>query len=173
MKNCLGFKFFIIIIFLLCSTISNGYSANNMKKIIIKEYKNGNEWFEYFTFENFNMNKYEKNKYLGIVKSEGKMFKSIDGGKNWYWIEIEKPQKLSFDIYPNPSSNFLNINFNNFKNEIDKIEVYNLEGILQNDFIIFDYENQTVNISTLKQGMYLIVVHTVSGKINSMKFIKF
>ncbi|MDX9791241.1 MAG: T9SS type A sorting domain-containing protein, partial [Candidatus Kapabacteria bacterium] len=92
------------------------------------------------------------------------MFKSIDGGKNWFLIEIEKPQSLSFDIYPNPTSDFININFNNFKNEIVKFEVYNLEGRLQNDSIIIDFENHSINITSLQQGMYLLVVHTVSGK---------
>lgn len=167
MKNYLSIKCFIIIIFLMFSSIGISYSMNNLKKIIIKEYKNGNERIEYFTFQHIN-----KTKYLGFVNSEGKMFKSIDGGKNWFLIEIEKPQSLSFDIYPNPTSDFININFNNFKNEIEKFEVYNLEGRLQNDSIIIDKENQSVNISSLKQGMYLLVVHTVSGKSNTVKFIK-
>jgi len=134
-----------------------------LKKIIIKEYKNGNERIEYFTFQHIN-----KTKYLGFVNSEGKMFKSIDGGKNWFLIEIEKPQSLSFDIYPNPADDNINYSYYLTEDSYVEIELFDIFGKS-----LFKIEERKpsgsfsipIDLKELQTGVYFI-----KSKINNTQF---
>lgn len=67
-------------------------------------------------------------------------------------------------IYPNPTTNYINIQ-SNF--DINSVEVYSLQG--QKVLLV---ENQkTINISSLSKGIYFLKVKTVNGEITK-KIIK-
>ncbi|MCX7985967.1 MAG: T9SS type A sorting domain-containing protein [Bacteroidales bacterium] len=69
--------------------------------------------------------------------------------------------KGNFTIYPNPASNYINIISNNIK-EINKIEVYNINGVL----VLTSTNTKNINISNLENGVYFIRVRGAkdSGK---------
>lgn len=68
-------------------------------------------------------------------------------------------------IYPNPTSEFLNIET---QQKISKIEIYDLSGKLLKSDIGND---KKIAVSTLSKGLYLIKIYTENGVVNS-KFIK-
>lgn len=79
-------------------------------------------------------------------------------------ITENKIVENSVNIYPNPTTNQLNIS-SSFS--IDKIEIYNQLGSL-----VFQ-SNSTVNdISTLETGIYLLKIMSKDGAIEAKRFIK-
>lgn len=79
-------------------------------------------------------------------------------------ITENKIVENSVNIYPNPTTNQLNIS-STFS--IDKIEIYNQLGSL-----VFQ-SNSTVNdISTLETGIYLLKIMSKDGAIEAKRFIK-
>jgi hypothetical protein len=80
--------------------------------------------------------------------------------------EITNPELIT--IFPNPSSNFINIKSLNYP--IDNIQVYNLQGAL----IKTQSPNSTstsINIENLSDGIYVIKVQNLK-QIKNFKFIK-
>ena len=68
------------------------------------------------------------------------------------------------DIYPNPSSNYINININEFSD----IEILSISGEL-----IFTENSSYINISNLKKGLYIVLVRDSDDDIiGKGKFIK-
>lgn len=70
----------------------------------------------------------------------------------------------TISVYPNPVENQLNIAS---KEEIKAIEIYNLSG----QKISYTKQN-SVNVSHLPKGTYVVKVTTTSGKLNTQKFVK-
>ena len=68
-------------------------------------------------------------------------------------------------LYPNPTSDILNIETDQ---KISKIEVYDVSGKLA---ISTNGKDKKVTVSNLNNGMYFIKLYTENGVINS-KFIK-
>ena len=98
-------------------------------------------------------------RYLGLdaftwVKDSGIVL-AVDDVKN---------EKNNFQIYPNPTSDFIN-----FKNaeSIEKVEIYDLSGKLS----ISTANATKINVSKLEKGTYTVKVKTKNGIENS-KFIK-
>ncbi|MFH2142152.1 MAG: DNRLRE domain-containing protein [Bacteroidota bacterium] len=77
---------------------------------------------------------------------------TINEGQN----EITK-NNFVFEIYPNPAYGSLNIELNSMVNQLNKIEIFNLQGemIYSNDFEGLFYN---LNLSGLCKGLYLIKV---------------
>jgi hypothetical protein len=74
-------------------------------------------------------------------------------------------------IYPNPAKNELKIENGECKTG-DKIEIYDLLGKLQQSSIVNRQSSiQTIDISTLSAGMYLLRLYTSEGMITK-KFVK-
>jgi uncharacterized repeat protein (TIGR01451 family) len=71
-----------------------------------------------------------------------------------------------FTLFPNPTKNSLNINLLS-ENEIQNCVIYNLLG----QKLISSKSQQTIDVSSLQQGTYLIEVETQSGKVTK-RFIK-
>ena len=72
-----------------------------------------------------------------------------------------------FQIYPNPSSDFLTIQFKN--SEKEEIQIYNSIGELVKKAIISN--NHTIDVSELSSGIYFI--HLInSNQLLTHKFIK-
>ncbi|AUX18420.1 T9SS type A sorting domain-containing protein [Flavobacterium columnare] len=68
-------------------------------------------------------------------------------------------------IFPNPTSNILNINLDN-DSSISSIQILNLEGKVVHEDI-----NETINVSELPSGLYIIKIKTDKEEIIK-KFIK-
>jgi hypothetical protein len=79
-----------------------------------------------------------------------------------------------FSIYPNPSSGIVNIEFNNFDNNINQISVLNVLG--EEIFIFNDLSNsenfKTLDFASYAKGVYLIKIKTDVGEINKKLIIE-
>lgn len=77
----------------------------------------------------------------------------------------------SVSVYPNPASDLLNINISNagFKNS--SLRIYNLEGqqILSTNMI---GANAQLNILSLSNGIYFVIITNENGFFKTVKFIK-
>ncbi|MFH1051625.1 MAG: T9SS type A sorting domain-containing protein [bacterium] len=88
-------------------------------------------------------------------------------------VESEKTVNETFLIYPNPSSNILNLNFDNIlSTDISQIKIYSGLGTE------IDLPNPVVNgntiqfdVSSLPQGVYYVCVFS-EGKVERARFIK-
>ena len=72
---------------------------------------------------------------------------------NWPISVKENIVKSSFNIYPNPATNIVNIEFKNNANEV--IYIYNLIGELIYQTIPTDKE-VIINVSNWTSGVYII-----------------
>ncbi|MEP1096098.1 MAG: choice-of-anchor D domain-containing protein [Cyclobacteriaceae bacterium] len=57
-------------------------------------------------------------------------------------------EENAIEVYPNPATNFMLIN----SNEVESMEIYDLNGGL----ILTGYVSKEINVSSLKQGIYLL-----------------
>ena len=72
-------------------------------------------------------------------------------------------EKISVDVYPNPTSDVVKINANSFI----KANVYNLNGQL-----IYSSDQKEINLASYPNGIYIIAVHLENGAIETRKIIK-
>jgi hypothetical protein len=103
-------------------------------------------------------------------------FKIGSNGNNqaeiWKLVEakINNPTNLNnlsnttFHLYPNPTTNELNITSNT---SIEKIEIYNLNGVLQSTYL----NKNNIDISNFNTGLYFVKVYIDNG-ISIQKFVK-
>jgi hypothetical protein len=80
-------------------------------------------------------------------------------------LDIENIDEVSFSVYPNPTSSFVNIHS---KETIDKIELFDINGRL----IFTKPNNSQIDISNLSVGIYMLKVVDVDGKSSTKKIIK-
>ena len=83
---------------------------------------------------------------------------------------LEQQSFFDFSIYPNPSSDFLNIVS---QQQLASVEVYNSLGqlILTNQ-ISRDTDNPKIEVKGLTVGLYFIKMRTVNGEIGLLRFLK-
>lgn len=72
-------------------------------------------------------------------------------------IEYDKHKKIN--VYPNPAKNFIALNSENNSNEQMKLEIYSPEGKLLKKIESY-MPNQSIDISDLISGMYMLRIHT-------------
>lgn len=77
--------------------------------------------------------------------------------------------KASFSVYPNPADNVLNIVS---ETGLQNVSMYDLLGKLVAQYDMNGGLSNSISISDLKAGIYLIKIETVSGFSNLSKFIK-
>ena len=82
-----------------------------------------------------------------------------------YTLGTNEPRTFITTLYPNPTSDILNIQT---EEKISKIEIYDVSGKLLKSM---DGRNKNISVSSLNKGMYLIKLYTENGVLNS-KFIK-
>lgn len=82
-------------------------------------------------------------------------------------LNTERFENAEVDIYPNPAKDLLNIKAVNF--QIKVIKIYDLKGQLVN--MIEDLNTNTIDVSTLSQGLYVIHLLSDSGIVKK-KFLK-
>lgn len=72
---------------------------------------------------------------------------------------FEKPQSLTkINVFPNPVNNHLNIDLQSFDNELVKLEIFNVNGQLIRVFESTKNDIETIDISDLNNGNYLLKV---------------
>ncbi len=75
----------------------------------------------------------------------------------WYELSNDGFTKDKFKMYPNPSNEYLTISSNEI---VKNVIIYNLIGVK----VLETTSINSINISALRSGMYLVVVETVTGK---------
>jgi len=75
----------------------------------------------------------------------------------------ENLKNNSFSVYPNPSSNIINIDFNE---RFSTIRVIDIQGKM-----VLQSNQKTIDINELENGIYVVQIETENGVLNS-KFVK-
>lgn len=71
-------------------------------------------------------------------------------------------QKLDINVYPNPSSDFINIGLD--ASNLDDspiVKIYSIAGTLVKEILM---DKQAIDISNLESGIYLVVLYKGNGK---------
>ena len=136
-------------------------SGNETRYLLIKPTTSPKKYllaFRKFGCDNFFVNMYSTNSPSN--------YKSYDINDS---INNNSNQDDYINIYPNPSSNSLNISLN--YSGLNNVEVYNYLGVLQfkNSY---NSESQTqLNISELKNGVYYLKVWDSEQRVSIRKFV--
>jgi hypothetical protein len=86
-------------------------------------------------------------------------------------VEIEKIiSNSNVFIFPNPCTDFLNINFNELNNS--EVEILNIQGQILKKYFINNQSVLQINIQNFEQGLYLCKIKTNKAE-NIYKFIKY
>jgi hypothetical protein len=80
-------------------------------------------------------------------------------------LSINDTLLLDFSVYPSPTTDILNINS---ETPISNIEVYNLLGQL----VKYITNQNTIDISSVDQGVYFVKVMDANGNIGTQKIVK-
>ena len=70
---------------------------------------------------------------------------------------------MKFNLYPNPTSDILNIDS---ENELKSVEIYSLQGQK-----VMSSKNNVINISDLASGLYLVQVTDIENITATKKLI--
>jgi len=116
-------------------------NSNNTKKLIVKEYA------------------YESTPNKAII-----------AGNKGNITGIDDLFLNNFSIYPNPAKNIITID-NKSKIKISKIKIINLLGKEIKEVFISNTNSQTIDISKLTKGIYLICLFDNEKKIGSKKLV--
>jgi len=84
----------------------------------------------------------------------------------WEDISIdEKPNNLSINLFPNPTSRYLHLKVNNADEEHLFVEVVNTLGqvIEENNIMLYDQEAR-LNVASLPSGVYMLVLRVGNAK---------
>lgn len=81
---------------------------------------------------------------------------------------VQEPTASSFDIFPNPTSDYITVT-NSTQTNIRNASVYDLLG---KRLIVSKLNNNQINVKDLAAGTYIITLETESGEMLSKKFIK-
>ena len=93
--------------------------------------------------------------YLDITNNEGSV-------ATFWTSTLNTPsfKEVEFSFYPNPVKDLLHIE--SPQSEIQKFEIFDMNGkqVLQSDLV----GQETIDVSQLKSGVYLLQVETIEGK---------
>ncbi len=89
----------------------------------------------------------------------------INWHENLTIMDVGENTLLDFSVYPNPTTGILNIQSNK---TIVQIEIHNLLGQL----VLTNSNKNTIDISSVSQGVYFIKIMNENGNIGSQKVVK-
>lgn len=90
--------------------------------------------------------------------------------KNSLIMGVNETSTLIFSIYPNPSSEILNIVF---EKSIQEIDVYNNLGqLVTTNVEVLGERNSVINVSKLSVGVYFVKIKASNGEVGVKRFIK-
>jgi hypothetical protein len=105
---------------------------------------------------------------------------TADGEVEDYSVLVKGPSTAGIDehnlfkavqIYPNPASNQLTIDFKELENEMDVIQIKDVTGKLILELKNLDSKTIQVDLSSLSKGLYHVVLHT-GGIQSTRRFVK-
>jgi len=103
---------------------------------------------------------------LKVTSEDGKLSAHYDIMLNV--TSSRKPELENLEIYPNPTSDFLNINGLDAGN---RVQIYNAQGQLMRDFKAQNYY-ETISLEGLPDGLFLIVISDGNRVLGQFKAIK-
>jgi hypothetical protein len=121
-------------------------------------YKLSSNDTKYFAWSNNDNNIWRETHRAGVVTLEG--FEPDDG------VFVGNVKYESFQVFPNPARNVLYINS---ENPVSVAEVYNIIGAR---VLSADVQSGSLDISGLKEGVYIIRVSYENGKTGVSRFVK-
>ncbi|NOZ34922.1 MAG: T9SS type A sorting domain-containing protein [Chlorobi bacterium] len=83
---------------------------------------------------------------------------------------VQKINKESLKIFPNPATDYITIDFDRNHQNNYSIEIYNIQGTRV--FYQTNFNQNTLSIQNLKKGIYFVRLNDNHSKIYSTKFIK-
>jgi hypothetical protein len=109
-----------------------------------------------------------------FVKTDTNGFALPNGADTLYHIGIvEHPtQNISFRVYPNPSSDVVNIVFEEQPKSKVKIQLFDITGRLIDSKEVNNVKNVKFELIDLKKGVYILNIRSVQGWSKSIKIIK-
>jgi hypothetical protein len=115
--------------------------------------------------DNFQENCYEYDVRIQYAGGEGY------GGMAWdcIYVNMAEPEKVSVNIYPNPTSHLLMVKMNM---PVEIIAVYNLTGTRVAELRVQDQSEIQLNVSHFTPGMYNLRFNTAEGESFCRKFVK-
>lgn len=85
-------------------------------------------------------------------------------------LSVDTEDNQLFSVYPNPTSDFVNLRFFN-QNETIDVHIFDIQGKLVKEEKSVASTDQTIDIRTLSQGLYFIQVRS-ENKISVLKLLK-
>lgn len=81
---------------------------------------------------------------------------------------------VSFNLFPNPSSDYISVQLNNHLSDVCQISLYDVTGKLARAENLYHQNGQSIqiDISSLAKGMYFINIKTADGLSATKRFIK-
>lgn len=179
MINKILFRIFILVICFLCISIQKNFSNEIFRRIITKEIIIDGKKYQHFFIEKTE-NKNIDNKYTKLVNhvnnlknnSHQQTLNIVNEELNEIKVCNDYLKNIKFEIYPNPVTDRLNISAGNNSEKITSISVLDLTGKTMNEFIEVNYDNRTLNVHNLTNGIYLIKITLHDRVTQTLQFIK-
>lgn len=92
---------------------------------------------------------------------------------NTQYVDFTETEVLKLNIFPNPTTNFINVNLDNVGSQQMVLQITNLMGQLvyeQTAIANGDYQS-IIDISNLSPAMYVLSVKLKSGSVSTKKFL--
>lgn len=75
--------------------------------------------------------------------------------------EEEEIKELTFEMYPNPASNWLSVNYD--YQEVNSLEIYDLKGSLMYSTTLTNSNQITITLDNFKSGLYILKLQGEKG----------
>lgn len=96
--------------------------------------------------------------YRSVILYKASLEEAVNAGFDL----LPTNQNLDISVYPNPAKNHINIGIDTKGlYETPIVKIYSVDGILVKEFL---FDNQSIDISDLKSGVFLIVLHKKNMK---------
>ncbi|NPA68191.1 MAG: T9SS type A sorting domain-containing protein [Chlorobi bacterium] len=79
--------------------------------------------------------------------------------------EISEIENKKLKIFPNPASDFINIDFKRDYGKSYRLEIYNMQG--KNVYRNNNFEDKTLNVGFLSKGLYILTVYDMQDTFTS------
>jgi 1,4-alpha-glucan branching enzyme len=131
-------------------------------------FNNTGTWYEYFTGEELNVANTED--FIELQAGEYRLYtsKKLASPELPWSVNVKNKRACSIKMYPNPVKDYLYIES---PSEINNIQIFDLSGRLLHSYKIESY-NQTVNMSNMEKGFYLICIEPENAQKQIMRFVK-
>ena len=134
-------------------------SCCNKENYLIRLHKNGQDFVSHDKGDSWVK---EQKSSIGqiIMKKNNKKYISFDMGTKWNEINTdERSDKNTFEIFPNPASDKLIVNFTNSTNTVVNLYLYDLQGnMVLPRTVLANAQEKEINLFSLCSGMYLLRV---------------